>query len=564
MVKKMKKQKIALTDFVALFMVSALLLLLCAGCASTLQTGQEETKKFLDKHVGDAIDDDTFLPDKDINKAELPVRFQNPTFLLSESINMNEEKFAIPIGADISSNQGRVILRDIIKKLARLKNMNVSWASDVDQSVLVDVDIRADDDFFITITNLLRQADYFYEIDDNSIIIKYKDTQRFYIAMPFMQASFNTNVGLQAASDSSGQGSFNLANKGHGEDSFDIWGNIEKNLKKILGKEQELSLLDKTKKKKEILAGDKIVAQLKTEKLLSTETTTVAMEGDKKTDFYYTIDKPVGMVTVTAPRSIMTKVKNYFDNFKKHIYRQVTIEAKFVEVKLDADNRTGINWDDLLASDFSFNLDFQRFSREHVTDGKPFSDFLTINNKSFNLVLDIIEDQGHTEILASPKICVLNGQPAMLNVGVKTEYLKSITSEVTDTTTTYSTETDEVMSGIGLAVVATILNEDEVILNLTPITSDVIDWTDPVVGGNALHLPQTSVREMNTLVKVKSGSILVIGGLSNSKSIYNNSGVAGLKNIPGLGKGFRTDGAVSEQKELIILLRPVIHEFKQN
>ena len=64
----------------------------------------------------------------------------------------------------ITSTRGPQPLWDIIKRLATLKNMNVSWASDVDKNVLVDVNINANDDFYSALDNMLRQVDYYHEM----------------------------------------------------------------------------------------------------------------------------------------------------------------------------------------------------------------------------------------------------------------------------------------------------------------------------------------------------------------------------------------------------------------
>ena len=78
----------------------------------------------------------------------------------------------IKVGATIRSTTGPQPLRDILKRLAALKGMNISWASDVDQNALVDVDINANDDFHEAIDHLLRQINYFH--DTKGITLNYQ------------------------------------------------------------------------------------------------------------------------------------------------------------------------------------------------------------------------------------------------------------------------------------------------------------------------------------------------------------------------------------------------------
>lgn len=139
----------------------------------------------------------------------LPVRFQKPSYSIKDmgmgdaAVDVDDE-LTLKVGADITTTAGAVPLRDIMKRLASLHNMNVSWASDVDQYVYVDVDISAADDFFNALDNMLRQVDYFYELKGSTIIIKFKETRKFHVALPPRikgQASINTSGGTTTNTD---------------------------------------------------------------------------------------------------------------------------------------------------------------------------------------------------------------------------------------------------------------------------------------------------------------------------------------------------------------------------
>jgi len=110
-------------------------------------------------------------------------------------------------------------------------------------------------------------------------------------------------------------------------------------------------------------------------------------------------------------------------------------------------------------------------------------------------------------VLANPKLTVLNGQPAIISVGKDVAYIKSVTREKDSDTEdiTYSAEVGNVVQGIALGVMASILDENKVILHLTPITTDLANATSdgevPITtigeGETAmsLGLPQVKVRE---------------------------------------------------------------------
>lgn len=560
----------------ALVLISVCLLFLFAGCAEKPleYQGQEASDRFFEKHTTEATNADVFKENTEDEEPELPSRFQEPTFLFSQSSSFDDDDFIIPIGADISSSARPVPLREIMKKLAAFKGMNVSWASDVDQGALVDVDIRAEDDFFAAIDNILRQVDYFHEVKNNSIIIKYRDTKTYHIALPYLTTSYSVSIGgnvLGGGDDSSGDldGSITLESKGRDDSVFDVWLNIEENLATILdlytetATEKKISLTDSVSEDNDRFShpssNDKDSVNRSSAKETETSISRSSNPGALGTVI---IDKPLGLITITAPRAILAKTDQYFEILKKELYRQVNIEAKILEVELTGDNRTGINWDSLLNSSFDFQIDFQRFSVEHEVLGQPFNDFLTLKNKSFSLLLDLIETQGHTEILSNPRITVMNGQPALINVGTSEEYVRELIQTASDNGTVTVTPTvEQVFSGVGLGVVPNIIG-DEVILNLTPIESKRTDWDEFEFQGSTLKLPVIAVREMNTIVRVKSGDMLIIGGLIASGEDYEESGVAGLRNLPGVAaKAFGTSGTLGLKKELVILLRPVIENL---
>jgi len=529
------------------------------GCAKNpAYQGEQQAQDFMKKHTSQAVNADAFQSDTGEGKnapPELPARFQNPTFLLSDSENIGATDYSIPVGADISSNTGPVALRDIMKKLAVLRGMNVSWANDVDQGALVDVDIRAEDDFFEAIDNILRQLDYFHEVKGNSIIVKHKETRKFHVAMPFMAPQYNVGVGGDvlggnkvAAHEMSGK--IQITSQPENANSFDIWANIRQNLDQIL----DIWTTEEVVNPSPAAAGQQML-------VVGAESVQPTVVTNRKPGKgYYTIDKPVGLITVTAPRSLQEKVANYIDSLKKEIYRQVSIEAKIVEVTLSADNRTGINWEDLLQNSnnpFNLTMDFQKLN-PLGTQNK----FLTVKSQSFGLILDAIEEQGHIEVISNPKLTVMNGQPAMISVGSTLTYINTVDASVEDGVTTYSVETSSVMSGLGMAVIATIIDDNEVVLTLTPVTSEVqtpIEYKQFGDDGSQVGLPEVDIREMTTQVKIKNGEMLIVGGLIDSVSDYSDSKIPALGDIPGPGgKLFGESGTVKHRKELVILLRPVV------
>ena len=553
-------------------------------------------------------------------QAQLPVQYQRPSYKVNASdlgsLEETTQDSTIKVGASIRSTQGPQPLWDILKRLAALKGMSVSWASDVDQNVLVDVDITADEDFYGAVTNLLRQVDYYHEMQGSTIVVKYKETRQFHVAMPFTKSLYETATGgnVLGSQDTAAniEGTIRLDSRGN---EFDIWQNIQDNMDAILDTWSTATATDTDTPESTAEDEDTTTATIP-----ATVTRQISASGNK-----YTIDKPIGIITVHAPRPLLDKLEIYFQNLKRELYKQVSIEAKIIEVHLDDRSSIGLNWNLLLKSlsvDAGYNFGENQTknwndgttgstqndrtytttdtrTRTHdylatpslTADGRTTNTILTavdnvlsgtsavssvakiITNSggaaislaafTFDKFLNAVKEQGQATILSNPKLSVLNGQPSLITVGRNVTYIDSIESDVNNETGTisYTVETERILSGVGMALTANILDDDEIILNLVPVTSELvepIEYRD--VGLGTVGLPIINVREMSTTVKVRDGEMLVIGGLISNVDQDEGTFVPGTSNLGMFKYLFGYEEKVSRKRELIILLKPSILE----
>ena len=523
----------------------------------------------------------------------LPVKYQTPSYMVdldSKAELADDESTSIKVGASIRSTRGPQPLWDILKRLAALKKMNVSWASDVDQKVLVDVDISANDDFYQAIDNLLRQVDYYHEIDGNTIVVKYKETRRFHIAMPFIKSNYATGTGgnvLGSDEESSNiDGTIELKSL---ENEFDIWLNIQANM-------------------------DAIINTWNTQATTPVETPTAAAQEGEATEgddaaalatrqlssggSMYIIDKPIGMITVTAPRPLLERLEDYFNDLKRELYKQITIEAKIIEVELTESSSIGIDWSEVLEAfsltgtvNFGYNglvypyvsanespnpagasynntgMDYSTYSdinaHTSLRDPGRFISSVTMDAANFSVFLNALKGQGNTKVLSNPKISVMNGQPALITVGRNVTYVDTIESDLDSDTgiITYTVETERILSGIGMALTATVLDDKQIIMNLVPVTSELeepIEYLSVGTLGAQVGLPVVNVREMSTTVKVNDGEMLVIGGLIDNSEQSEGEFAPILGDIPLLRYLFGYEEKSNTKRELIILLKPRI------
>ena len=261
----------------------------------------------------------------------LPVRFQQPSYLINQMDRTGlDEDVVEPVGADITTTSGPVTLLDIIKRLAALKNMNVSWASDVDQYIMTDVDIRADEDFFQAVDNLLRQVDYYHEVQNNTLVVKYKETKDFHLAIPprLSTISSSSNVGSAAVTSLSADTSTNR------------WDDVRSNLDQILEIWEEPATSG--------AAPTPAAATEEEGAEVATAQPAPAAATRRSSIGYYSINELIGLITVTAPRPLLAKIADYIASLREELYRQVAIEAKIIEVTLNESSTTGLDWSKVL------------------------------------------------------------------------------------------------------------------------------------------------------------------------------------------------------------------------
>ncbi|MCI5120106.1 MAG: type II and III secretion system protein, partial [Candidatus Electrothrix sp. AUS4] len=106
---------------------------------------------------------------------------------------------------------------------------------------------------------------------------------------------------------------------------------------------------------------------------------------------------------------------------------------------------------------------------------------------------------------------------------------------------------------------AVIKRDNEIVMNLVPITSELLEPIEYVtVGDGKVGLPVVNKREMSTTVKIKDGSMLVVGGLISESESSDGDFLFGTENIPYLKYLFGYEEKQHSKRELIILLRPRI------
>lgn len=296
-----------------------------------------------------------------------------------------------------------------------------------------------------------------------------------------------------------------------------------------------------------------------------------------------------GVVVVRAIPNELREVEAFLRATQLIAQRQVILEAKILEVELSDTYQTGINWTALFGdfaalqtgggttlnnqsglSDIAGSPVTLVPGQAEVT-GQLASAFggvfgLAFNGNDFSAFIELLETQGNVQVLSSPRIATMNNQKAVIKVGTDEFFVTDVSTTTitgTATTSTPNIELTPFFSGIALDVTPQISEDDAVTLHIHPTVSQVVDQQKTITISNVvqtLPLARSTVREADSIVRARSGQIVVIGGLMQDRIDDTQAKTPAIADLPFIGALFKQQRESSVKSELVILLRPVVVE----
>ena len=280
------------------------------------------------------------------------------------------------------------------------------------------------------------------------------------------------------------------------------------------------------------------------------------------------INRNTGIIVIRAYPKEMKKIREYLYRTQSTVKRQVILETKILDVELTDAHASGINWNQLrVMSAGKKSIDLNIGGRDSWNNQNfPNPLGLTLSKAgSFESVVNLLSDQGKVSVLSSPRISVVNNQKAVIKVGTD-EFFSSGTSSNTTAgvggnVTSSSVNLEQFFSGIAMDVTPQISANDEVSLHIHPVVSRVTSVTKTFESdGRTTELPlaTTRVRETDTIVTARSEEVIIIGGLMENEVALNNNGLPFNDKTGVIDTLFGTKAANNANRELVILLKPII------
>ena len=299
------------------------------------------------------------------------------------------------------------------------------------------------------------------------------------------------------------------------------------------------------------------------------------------------VNAEASVIIVRATARQHEKIQEFLDQVLANVKRQVLIEATIAEVALNNQYQQGINWAALRTRGLTTTTGNQVSGGSvsatpqlppNVTGtitgaGLPstptFPNIFTLaaGGGSIAGVLQLLDSFGNVRVLSSPKLSVLNNQTALLRVVDNIVYF---TVQVTvvpggpnqNATTATNTTPVTVPVGFVMNVTPQISDDDTILLNVKPTTTRLVKFvSDPnpsLTAATPNLIPQLRMREMESLIKVNSGQIAVLGGLIEDSVNDIEDTIPIVNSIPILGSLFSSRNRNNTKTELVVFLRPIV------
>jgi MSHA biogenesis protein MshL len=421
-------------------------------------------------------------------------------------IESEKEKLFSFSGKDIA-------LEDVLVPLSKEMGFNIIWDSEVDRSSRISVSFE-DLTLKEALETIFAPTEYLYSTNSPTLLVKLTDTKTFELGQipnkvtSQMQVGGNVLGSIPNVGGISGQiqitGTTDIQ-------SIDLWSQVKEGLQAIISP-----------------------------------------------DGKFFINRLAGIVTVTDRKRNLKMAVELMENLKNTLTRQVLIEAEVVEVTLEKEESWGVDWS-AVHSFLLNNRNINITGKQTLGTSGSVVEF-TASRHDADLVVDMLGRFGEVNVLSKPRVNVMNGQTAMINVGRVISYweLTGLSAGGEVGQPIIFPEQKTVLLGLTMGVTPYISSDNFVTLQVVPIVSDASTWSEFQFQNQTLRAPNIDIRETSTQVRMKNGETMVIGGLITSKKSDSEHKVPVLGDIPLLGYFFKRKEKTEHRAELVILLTPRI------
>ena len=244
---------------------------------------------------------------------------------------------------------------------------------------------------------------------------------------------------------------------------------------------------------------------------------------------------------------------------------QVTIQARFAELKESDSKALGFNW-------FA-GIQYLALQTNNLAPSKTnelagaITGILTENQ--FRTVMKALEQRGGVDILSAPRVTTLSGRQAQISALDSKSIVTGVNSKTnSDGTVTSSPVVTPTQFGPTLDIIPNVSADGYSIqITVTATVTEFMGYEKPApalqdswgkVSKEAIPLPITRTRQVTTSAVVWDGQTLVLSGLISENEVKVKDKVPVLGDLPLLGRLFRSESKIAQKKNLLIFVTPTL------
>ena len=275
------------------------------------------------------------------------------------------------------------------------------------------------------------------------------------------------------------------------------------------------------------------------------------------------INKAAGLLTITATPKQIKRVESYLATLNNKIQKQVLIDVYIFNIQHSNNQTYGIDWNEFYKLGNLLTLPPNAEGSNNALIGVNNGDFaisIFSQGVSINRIVEFLQTYGKVQSVSNPKVLTLNNQPAIISVGSVLRYFQNTTYQTTTQGTSIqnlSQAFPSVFAGILLDVTPSVKN-DKIILKINPSITKTKDISIENQTTALESPPNLSTKQLSSLVQVKDGEKIVLGGLIDKTEGQILRKLPILGDIPLIKYLFSYKKKIKETQEMVIIISPHI------
>lgn len=280
-------------------------------------------------------------------------------------------------------------------------------------------------------------------------------------------------------------------------------------------------------------------------------------------------------VIVIGSFDVVAQAEEFIEKIDQPI-PQVLIEALVVDFNVNKINDYGMslftqgsvdsskNW---LSEQFLPNLDLKPGRKKTERILRSVLDELGINRiiklpANFRASIHALESADVVKVHSTPQIATINGNPASITIGETRYYklLKETKAPVDNNSAIIGTDErfEVIKFNTQLEVTPWVMDQGYVMVKIRP------EFNIPRTGGDGSTPPNVDTRVIESMVRLRDGQTIVLGGQRQTENVVNRRGIPFLSDIPILGWLFSSRTVSKNETQMMIFLTPHVYYGDDN